>query len=59
MPVYIVGLKSGLQKRISRYTRDEQGLISNSRLYVHLSKDYKTEINGGKRHRKPLFSSVA
>lgn len=31
----------------------EQGLISKSRLYVHLSEDFDTAVDVGKRHGKP------
>ena len=37
---------------------DEQGLISKSRLYVHLSKDSDTAIKVGKRHGKPVLYIV-
>lgn len=37
---------------------NEQGLISKSRLYVHLSKDYATAINVGRRHGKPIVYEV-
>ena len=37
---------------------DEQGLIPKSRLYVHLSKDYETAVNVGKRHGKPVIYKV-
>ncbi|WP_026507833.1 RNA 2'-phosphotransferase [Butyrivibrio sp. MC2013] len=37
---------------------DQQGLIPKSRLYVHLSKDYDTAVNVGKRHGKPLIYEV-
>ncbi len=37
---------------------DEQGLISKSRLYVHLSKDEETAINVGKRHGKPVLYKI-
>ena len=33
---------------------EKQGLISKSRLYVHLSKDEETAINVGKRHGNPV-----
>jgi putative RNA 2'-phosphotransferase len=36
----------------------EQGLIPKSRLYVHLSKDYDTAYNVGKRHGKPIVYKV-
>ena len=35
-----------------------QGLIPKSRLYVHLSKDYDTAVNVGKRHGKPVIYKV-
>ena len=35
-----------------------QGLISKSRLYVHLSKDYDTAVNVGRRHGKPVIYKV-
>ena len=34
------------------------GLISKSRLYVHLSKDYDTAVNVGKRHGKPVIYEI-
>ncbi len=37
---------------------DRQGLISKSRLYVHLSKDIDTAIKVGKRHGKPFVYIV-
>lgn len=37
---------------------DEQGLLPKSRLYVHLSKDYETAINVGKRHGSPVVYRV-
>ncbi len=37
---------------------DEQGLIPKSRLYVHLSKDYETAVNVGKRHGRPVIYKV-
>ena len=37
---------------------DTQGLISKSRLYVHLSKDVDTAIKVGKRHGKPVLYKV-
>ena len=37
---------------------DEQGLISKTRLYVHLSKDYDTEVKVGSRHGKPVIYKV-
>ncbi len=37
---------------------DQQGLIPKSRLYVHLSKDYDTAVNVGKRHGKPVIYEV-
>lgn len=37
---------------------DVQGLISKSRLYVHLSKDEDTAIKVGKRHGKPVMYHV-
>lgn len=33
---------------------DKEGLISKSRLYVHLSKDLTTAINVGSRHGEPI-----
>ncbi len=36
----------------------EQGLLPQSRLYVHLSKDKSTAINVGSRHEKPVFFTV-
>ena len=37
---------------------DEQWLIPKSRLYVHLSKDYETAVNVGRRHGKPVIYKV-
>ena len=37
---------------------DKQGLISKSRLYVHLSADKKTAKDVGKRHGKPVIYLV-
>lgn len=37
---------------------DIEGLISKSRLYVHLSKDKETAINVGARHGKPVLYCV-
>ena len=37
---------------------DTQGLMSKSRLYVHLSKDVDTAIKVGKRHGKPILYKV-
>ncbi len=37
---------------------DSQGLIPKSRLYVHLSADYDTAVNVGKRHGKPVIYQV-
>lgn len=37
---------------------DKQGLISKSRLYVHLSKDEETAISVGKRHGIPVLYQV-
>lgn len=37
---------------------DEQGLIPKSRLYVHLSKDYETAVNVGKRHGNPVVYKI-
>lgn len=37
---------------------DEDGLISKSRLYVHLSKDHETAITVGKRHGNPVLYRV-
>ena len=36
----------------------EQGLISKSRLYVHLSADYDTAVKVGKRHGKPVIFKI-
>lgn len=36
----------------------KQGLIPKSRLYVHLSRDYDTAVNVGKRHGKPVVFKV-
>lgn len=35
-----------------------QGLIPKSRLYVHLSADYDTAVNVGKRHGRPVIFRV-
>lgn len=40
------------------YAIDEQGLISKSRLYVHLSSDVDTAITVGKRHGNPVVYKV-
>lgn len=37
---------------------EREGLISKSRLYVHLSADKETAINVGKRHGKPVIYRV-
>lgn len=37
---------------------DENGLISKSRLYVHLSDNEDTAITVGKRHGKPIIYKV-
>ena len=37
---------------------DEQGLISKSRLYVHLSNDRETAVKVGQRHGKPVVYVV-
>lgn len=37
---------------------DKIGLISKSRLYVHLSKDINTALSVGKRHGKPIIYKV-
>ena len=37
---------------------DREGLISKSRLYVHLSKDVETARNVGARHGKPVIYKV-
>ncbi len=37
---------------------DAQGLISKTRLYVHLSKDYDTAVKVGSRHGKPVVYKV-
>ena len=37
---------------------DEKGLISKSRLYVHLSKDRETALKVGQRHGKPVIYRV-
>ena len=39
-------------------TIDREGLISKSRLYVHLSSDYTTAVNVGARHGKPVVYKV-
>lgn len=36
----------------------QEGLISKSRLYVHLSKDMETAVNVGSRHGKPHIFKV-
>lgn len=41
-----------------RESIDEQGLISQSRLYVHLSADIETAIKVGSRHGKPIVYRV-
>ena len=38
---------------------DSQGLISKSRLYVHLSTDIDTALKVGKRHGKPIVYRVS
>ena len=38
---------------------EKEGLISKSRLYVHLSKDKETAIDVGKRHGKPVIYAIA
>lgn len=37
---------------------DNEGLISKSRLYVHLSSDYDTAVKVGSRHGKPVVYKV-
>ena len=37
---------------------NQSGLIAKSRLYVHLSQDYETAVNVGKRHGKPVVYKV-
>lgn len=37
---------------------EEQGLISKSRLYVHLSPDHETAVNVGTRHGKPVVYRI-
>ena len=37
----------------------QNGLIPKNRLYVHLSKDFDTAINVGKRHGKPVVFQIA
>ena len=37
---------------------DKQGLISKSRLYVHLSSEKETAIKVGKRHGKPILYKI-
>ena len=37
---------------------EEKGLISKSRLYVHLSSDYETAVTVGQRHGKPVVYEV-
>lgn len=36
----------------------QQGLLSKSRLYVHLSKDIETAMSVGKRHGKPVVYQI-
>lgn len=38
---------------------DKEGLLSKSRLYVHLSKDTGTAVKVGSRHGKPVVYKVA
>jgi len=38
---------------------DKEGLLSKSRLYVHLSKDTDTAVKVGSRHGKPVVCRVA
>ncbi len=38
---------------------DQQGLISKTRLYVHLSKDPDTAVKVGQRHGKPVVYTVS
>ena len=38
---------------------DKEGLLSKSRLYVHLSKDTDTAVKVGSRHGKPVVYMVA
>ncbi len=38
---------------------EKQGLISKSRLYVHLSSDYDTAVKVGSRHGKPVVYTVS
>ena len=38
---------------------DKEGLLSKSRLYVHLSKDTETAVKVGSRHGKPVVYRVA
>ena len=38
---------------------DKEGLLSKSRLYVHLSKDIDTAVKVGSRHGKPVVDRVA
>ena len=38
---------------------DKEGLLSKSRLYVHLSKDTDTAVKVGSRHGKPVVDRVA
>ncbi|MFQ8583171.1 MAG: RNA 2'-phosphotransferase [Holdemania massiliensis] len=37
---------------------DREGLISKSRLYVHLSADFQTALKVGSRHGKPVVYAV-
>lgn len=36
----------------------KEGIVSKNRLYVHLSKDYETAINVGKRHGEPIVLEI-
>lgn len=61
-----VGLKEDVPPNVlyhgtaEKYTKsiDQLGLISKSRLYVHLSVDIQTAIEVGKRHGKPVLYVV-
>lgn len=39
-------------------SNDREGLISKSRLYVHLSADFQTALKVGSRHGKPVVYAV-
>ena len=37
---------------------DENGLLSQTRLYVHLSADYQTAVTVGRRHGEPVVYTI-